>query len=110
MKENNNEGAISYSNERNNLRQFNSMKKENNNNEIINTNRPIKQITIKYCCLTPYFEFGKSIFFFCPKFLDNLKLSDNCHSNTIDLYQIPDPPFSIGIKCKYFLLFILILR
>ena len=44
MKENNNEGAISYSNERNNLRQFNNMKKENNNNEIINKNRNYNNI------------------------------------------------------------------
>ena len=105
-----NKGVSSYSNERNNLRQSKNNNIENpenneniNNNEINNTNninRPIKEISLKYCCCTPYFIFGKSIFFYFPNSLNDLDISSNYYSNTVDLYQMPDPPFSIGIKCK----------
>ena len=103
----NNKIVSSYSNEVNNLRNYQNINpnNENNNNNESNINYRIKQISIKYSCCTPYFQLGKTIFFYFPTSLNDLKISDNYYTNTYDLSQMPDPPFSIGYKCKKFILF-----
>ena len=109
----NNKIVSSYSNETNNLRNINNINvninnennnniinaNENNSNEII-TNSTITQISLKYMCCTPYFQFGNMIFFYFPCSLKELEISDKYYTNTLDLSKMPDPPFSIGIKCK----------
>ena len=96
----NNKKVASYSNERNNLR--NNREINENNNIEANINRGIKQITIKYSGCTPYFKLGNIIFFYCPGSLNNLEISNKYYTNTVNLSQMPDPPFSIGSKCKTF--------
>ena len=100
----NNKIVSSYSNETNNLRNRNQLQNNNNNNIETNINHRIKEISIQYKCCTPYFKFGKVIFFYCPCSLNNLKISNEYYTNVFDLYKMPDPPFAIGDKCKYFLL------
>ena len=97
----NNGGIISsYSNEANNLRVRNeNINNENNNNEN-NINIRAKQISIQYQCCTPYFQLGNVIFFYCPNSLKNLEISDKYYTNSLDLSQMPYPPFAIGSKCK----------
>ena len=100
----NNKVVSSYSNETNNLR--NNINRnainENNENNVSNTINRIKQISIQYSCCTPYFQLGKTIFFYFPHSLSDLKITDKYYTNTFDLSQMPDPPFSIGNQCKFF--------
>ena len=114
----NNKIVSAYSNETNNLRNINNINindnnkiennnsgnnvYENNNNEIITntTNFRLIQVSIKFKCCTPYFIFGKTIFFYFPNSLKELDISDKYYTNTFDLSKMPDPPFSIGIQCK----------
>ena len=100
----NNKIVSPYSNEVNNLRNYQNINPNNENNNIIeaNINNRIKQVSIKYSCCTPYFQFGKTIFFYFPNSLKDLKITDIYYTNTYDLSQMPDPPFSIGYKCKFF--------
>ena len=91
-----------YSNEANNLRVGNpNINNENINNED-NINNRIKQISIQYQCCTPYFKLGNIIFFYFPRSLNNLEISNRYYTNLYDLSLMPDPPFAIGSKCKYF--------
>ena len=97
----NNGGIVSsYSNEANNLRVRNQNINNENNNNDNNPNNGTKQISIQYQCCTPYFQFGNVIFFYCPNSLSNLETSDKYYKNSLDLYQMPNPPFAIGSKCK----------
>ena len=105
----NNKAVSSYSNEENNLRNNRNMnpinENNNNNNNGSNVINRMKQISIQYSCCTPYFKFGKTIFFYFPNSLNDLELTDKYFTNTFDLSQMPDPPFSIGYKCKFSLLY-----
>ena len=100
----NNKAISSYSNEENNLRNNRNMNpiNENNNNNGSNVINRMKQISIQYSCCTPYFKLGKTIFFYFPNSLSDLEITDKYFTNTFDLSQMPDPPFSIGYKCKTF--------
>ena len=73
---------------------------DTNNNNDNNPNNGTKQISIQYQCCTPYFQFGNVIFFYCPNSLSNLETSEKYYTNSLDLYQMPNPPFAIGSKCK----------
>ena len=95
----NNGIVASYSNEVNNLRVRNqNINNENMNNED-NVNTRIRQISVQYQCCTPYFKLGNIIFFYFP---NSLKELDKYYTNSFDLSQMPDPPFAVGSKCKYF--------
>ena len=91
----------SYSNENNNLRVINHNNQNNENNNEENMNSRIKQIMIEYECCTPYFKLGKTIFFYFPHSLKDLDISNKYYTNTVDLSQMPDPPFAVGDKCKF---------
>lgn len=113
----NNKIISSYSNEMNNLRNPGNDINANNPNNInidnnnesnnieANINHRIREVSIKYSGCTPYFEFGNTIFFYFPNSLKDLNISDKYSENTVDLSQMPDPPFAIGNKCKFFYLF-----
>ena len=87
---NSNENSIGNTNNNNN----------NNNNE--NTQKKDAQITVEFnCCGTPHFTFGKTLFFYCPNSLKNTEISSKYYSTTVNLSEMPDPPFSIGPECKF---------
>ena len=72
----------------------------NNNNQ--NIQKKDSQILVEFnCCGTPHFTFGKTLFFYCPHSLKNTEISNNYYSTTINLSEMPDPPFSIGPECKF---------
>lgn len=127
---NNNYRSSPYSRETNNLKQngisinVQQIPVENNpnsdNNSLEgNTNynnqnnyKKESQILVEFnCCGTPYFTFGKTLFFYCPHSLKNTEISKQYYSTTVNLSEMPDPLFSIGPECKfYFFIFYFYLR
>ena len=116
---NNNYRLSPYSRETNNLRQngVNSNRNEsdnvsneisvggNTNNNNINRTTPKtdSKVSVRFnCCGTPHFTFGKTLFFYCPKSLKDMKISSNYYSTTVNLSEMPDPIFSIGPECKFY--------
>ena len=79
----------------------------NNNNNNQNVNKKDTQVVVEFnCCGTPHFTFGKTLFFYCPNSLKNTEISNKYYSTTVNLSELPDPPFSIGPECKlYFFIF-----
>ncbi len=78
----------------------------NNNNNAQNIQKRDKEVMIKFnCCSTPYFTFGGTLFFYCPNSLKNLNISNKYYSSTVNLSELPDPPFSLGPECKFCFLF-----
>ena len=78
----------------------------NNNNNEQNIQKKDQQIIIQFnCCSTPYFKFGQTLFFYCPNSLKNLNISNQYYSSTVNLSEMPDPPFSLGPECKFCFLF-----
>ena len=79
----------------------------NNNNNNQNVNKKETQVVVEFnCCGTPHFTFGKTLFFYCPNSLKNTEISNKYYSTTVNLSELPDPPFSIGPECKlYFFIF-----
>ena len=89
----------------------NSLERNTNNNynNNQNVNRKDTQVVVEFnCCGTPHFTFGRTIFFYCPNSLKNTEISNKYYSTTVNLSELPDPPFSIGPECKfYFFIFYL---
>ena len=78
----------------------NSLGNTNNNNND-NTQKKDSQISVEFnCCGTPHFRFGNTIFFYCPHSFKNTEISSEYYSTTVNLSDMPDPPFSIGPECK----------
>ena len=74
---------------------------QNNNNNQDNQKKDI-QVNIEFnCCKTPYFSFGKTLFFYCPNSLKHENVSDKYYTSKVNLSELPDPPFSIGPECKF---------
>jgi hypothetical protein len=82
---------------------------ENENSIGGNTNKSNENIEKKdikinvffNCCNTPYFTFGRTLFFYCPNSLKNTDISNEYYSSSVNLSEMPDPPFSIGPECKF---------
>lgn len=78
----------------------------NNNNNAQNIQKKDQQVMIQFnCCSTPYFKFGQTLFFYCPNSLKDLNISKQYYSSTVNLSELPDPPFSLGPECKFYFLF-----
>ena len=82
----------------------------NNNNNNQNIHKTDSKVCIKFnCCGTPYFDFGRTLFFYFPGSLKDTNISNKFYSTTVNLSELPDPIFSIGPECKlYFIIFIFI--
>lgn len=78
----------------------------NNNNNAQNIQKKDQQVMIQFnCCSTPYFKFGQTLFFYYPNSLKDLNISKQYYSSTVNLSELPDPPFSLGPECKFCFLF-----
>ena len=74
----------------------------NNNNNNQNEYKKDTQVVVEFnCCGTPHFTFGKTLFFYCPNSLKDTEISNKYYSTTVNLSELPDPPFSIGPECKH---------
>ena len=106
-------GVNIQQNESDNISNENSLRgNTNNNNNNQNNNKADIKVCVKFnCCGTPYFQFGRTIFFYCPNSLKDKNISNKYYSTTVNASEMPDPIFSIGPECKlYIIIFYFYLR
>lgn len=119
---NNNYRITHYSKETNNLKQNiinniqnsndnnsneNNIGNENNNDNNGTPQKKDTQINVEFnCCGTPHFRFGNTIFFYYPHSLKKTEVSNKYYSSTVNLSDMPDPPFSIGPECKSYFFYL----
>ena len=103
QRKNSNEDNNSNNNKINGNNNINNNNENNENNIDSFTQFSDQDITINYsnCCKTPYFIFGKSIFFYCPHSLSN-KNDNGYYTSNTKLSLLPDPLFYFGPEYKTF--------